>query len=78
MEPIDPKTYKRYIVGFNFFKQDTLRLIFLRGADVEKQGGLLTGDYKDGRRLALFSSMADVKKHEKELKRIVKQLIKNM
>ncbi|HRT52522.1 MAG TPA: SRPBCC domain-containing protein [Flavobacteriales bacterium] len=78
MEPFDPKTYKRYIVGFNFFKQDTLRLIFLRGADVEKQGGLLTGDYKDGRRLALFSSMADVKKHEKELKRIVKQLIKNM
>ena len=78
MEPFDPKTYKRYIVGFNFFKQDTLRLIFLRGADVEKQGGLLTGDYKDGRRLALFSSMADVKKHEKELKRIVKQLIKTM
>ena len=78
MEPFDPKTYKRYIVGFNFFKQDTLRLIFLRGADVEKQGGLLTGDYKDGRRLALFSSMADVKKHEKEIKRIVKELVKNM
>lgn len=78
MKPFDPKTYKRYIVGFNFFKQDMLRLIFLRGADVQKKGDLLTGDYKDGRRLALFSSTADVKKHEKEIKRIVKELVKNM
>lgn len=78
MKPFDPKTYKRYIVGFNFFKKDCLRLIFLRGADVQKKGDPLTGDYKEGRRLALFSSMAEVKKHEKELKRIVKELVKNM
>ena len=78
MKPFDPKTYKRYIVGFNFFKQDTLRLIFLRGADVDNGKGLLTGDYKDGRRLVLFSSMAEVQKHEKEIKRIVKALVKNM
>lgn len=78
MEPFDPKTYKRYIVGFNFFKQDTLRLIFLRGADVQKKGDILTGEYKDGRRLALFSSMADVKKHEKEIKRIIKELVKKI
>lgn len=78
MEPFDPKTYKRYIVGFNFFKRDTLRLIFLRGAEVKNTGGLLEGDYADGRRLALFGSMADVKRHEKELKRIVKALIAQM
>ncbi|MBL7952355.1 MAG: SRPBCC domain-containing protein [Flavobacteriales bacterium] len=78
MKPFDPKTYKRYIVGFNFFKQDMLRLIFLRGAEVQKKGGLLTGDYTDGRRIALFGSMTDVKKHEKEIKRIVKELVKNM
>ena len=78
MKPFDPKTYKRYVVGFNFFKQDVLRLIFLRGADVENKQGLLTGDYKDGRRLALFTSAAEVKKHEKELLRIIKALIKNM
>lgn len=78
MKPFDPKTYKRYIVGFNFFKQDTLRLIFLRGADVQKKGDVLTGEYKDGRRLALFSRIADVKKSEKEIERIVKELVKNM
>lgn len=78
MKPFDPKTYKRYIVGFNFFKQDMLRLIFLRGADVQKKGDMLTGDYTDGRRLALFSSIAAVKKHEKEIKRIIKELVKNM
>lgn len=78
LEPFDPKTYKRYLVGFNFFKQDALRLIFLRGADVKKQGDLLTGDYKDSRRLAVFSSMSEVKTHEKEIKRIVKELIKHM
>lgn len=78
MKPFDPKTYKRYIVGFNFFKQDTLRLIFLRGADVANTKGLLTGDYKDGRRLALFQSLGEVKKNEKEVTRIIKQLVRNM
>lgn len=78
MKSFDPKTYKRYIVGFNFFKQDMLRLIFLRGAEVKKHGGLLEGEYKDGRRLALFRSLADVKKNEKALKSIVKELVKNM
>jgi len=55
-----------------------LRLIFLRGADVENKKGLLTGDYKDGRRLALFTSVAEVKKNKKEITRILKALIKNM
>ena len=78
MKPFDPKTYKRYIVGFNFFKKDVLRMIFLRGADVKKHGGLLEGDYKDGRRLALFTSLAEVKKNEKQLKSIIKELVNNM
>jgi uncharacterized protein YndB with AHSA1/START domain len=76
LEPFDPKTYKRYIVGFNFFRQDTIRLIFLRGAAVADKSGLLTGDYKDGRRLALFHSMDDLKKKEPDLKRIVKEIVK--
>jgi hypothetical protein len=75
MKPFEPKSYKRYVVGFNFFKQDCVRLIFLRGADVKKTDGLLAGDYKDGRRLALFNGMNDVKKNEKELKRVVKELV---
>ena len=78
MKPFDPKTYKRFIIGFNFFKKDCLRLIFLRGADVKNTKGLLTGDYKDGRRLALIHDIGEAKKHEKEIKRIVKELVKNM
>ncbi len=78
MKPFDPKTYKRYIVGFNFFKRDMIRLILLRGTDVKKHGGLLEGDYKDGRRLALFTSTQDVKRNEKVLKSIVKELVTNM
>lgn len=78
MKPFDPKTYKRYVVGFNFFKPDVIRMIFLRGADVKNHGSLLEGDYKDGRRLALFTSSADVKKNEKQLKSIIKELLSNM
>jgi len=76
MKPFNPKDYKRYIVGFNFFKQDTGRLIFLRGADAADPTGILEGDYKDGRRLVLIKSIDDAKRKEKDLKKIVKQLLK--
>jgi hypothetical protein len=56
-----------------------LRLIFLRGADVENKKGLLTGDYKDGRRLALFTSVGrGEEEQEGDSLRILKALIKNM
>ena len=78
MEPFNPKEYKRYIVGFNFYKQDTIRLIFLRGADAADHGGLLEGDYKDGRRLISYKSLDDVKKTEGQLKKIIKDLVRKM
>lgn len=78
MEPFDPKTYKRYIVGFNFFKQDCVRLIFLRGADAKDPNGILEGNYADGRRLLLIRSLEDLKEKEKDLKRIIKELVKNV
>ncbi|MBP6391309.1 MAG: SRPBCC domain-containing protein [Flavobacteriales bacterium] len=78
MAPFDPKTYKRYVVGFNFFKQDCVRLIFLRGADVKDPNGILEGSYADGRRLLLIRSLEDLKQKEKDLKRIIKELLKNM
>ena len=76
MKPFKPKEYKRYIVGFNFFKKDCLRLIFLRGALVKNKPGLLQGDYADGRRLALFYTMEEVKAKKKELQDIVRKLVK--
>lgn len=76
MKPFDPKEYKRFIVNFNFYKQDTLRIIFLRGAEATDKTGLLEGDYKDGRRISSLKSIDDFKKKEKDFKSIIKQLIK--
>lgn len=78
MEPFKPKEYKRHIVVFNLFKKDKLRLIFLKAANVKDPAHLLQGDYSDGRRITSFKSMAEVKKNEKALKDIVKQLLKSI
>jgi hypothetical protein len=78
MPAFNPKEYKRYIVGFVFNKKDCIRLVFLRGADVTDKTGLLEGDYKDGRRLINFTSIADVTSKKKALKQIIKQLLKKI
>ena len=76
MKPFKPREYKRYIVGFNLFKKDCIRLIFLRGALVSDKSGLLEGDYADGRRLALFHNSDEVKAKRKDLQNIIKTLLK--
>ena len=73
MKPFNPKEYKRFIVGFNFFKKDCVRLIFLRGAQLQDTSGLLQGSYADGRRLALFYSMEQVTSNGKTLRQLVKK-----
>ena len=78
MKPFAPKEYKRFIGGMNFFKKDCLRIIFLRGALANDKSGLLLGDYKDGRRLALFSSISEVKEKKKDLQKILKEILKKM
>ena len=78
MKPFNPKDYKRYIVGSNLFKKDTLRMIFLRGANAQDPTNILEGDYKDGRRLLSFKSIDDVKSKEKAMKSIIKELVKNI
>jgi hypothetical protein len=69
MKPFDPKEYKRYIVGCNLFKKDTLRIIFLRGSSANDPTGILEGNYKDGRRIVSLKSISDVKSKEAELKK---------
>jgi hypothetical protein len=76
MKPFAPKEYKRFIIAFNLHKKDCVRLIFLTGAKLEDASGLLTGDYADGRRLALFHSMEEVKANEKILQKLVKKWLK--
>jgi hypothetical protein len=71
--PFNPKEYKRYIIVFNLFKQDCIRLVFPSGAKVNDTSGLLTGDYADGRRLALFYSSGDVKSKKDTLQHVIKE-----
>jgi len=75
MKPFEPKEYKRYIVGFNLYRQEAIRLIFLRGASATDPGRILEGEFKDGRRIAHIKSLADLKEKEKALKNIIKELV---
>jgi hypothetical protein len=76
MKPTKPKEYRRYIVVFNLFKQDCIRLVFPRGAKVKDASGLLEGDYADGRRLAMFYSSKDVKSKEKNLRAVISKWLR--
>lgn len=72
MKEFDPKEYKRDIIVFNLFK-GRIMLVFPSGAKVKDTSGLLEGDYKDGRRLIVFSDLKDVKAKEKALQSVIKQ-----
>jgi hypothetical protein len=76
MEPFNPKEYRRHLVVFNLFKKDCIRLVFWGGAKVKDTSGFLEGDYADGRRLAMFYGMNDVKSKQAKLQKIVKQQLK--
>jgi hypothetical protein len=76
MEQSDPKLYKRYLIVFNLFKKDCIRLVFWGGAKVKDKSGFLQGDYADGRRLALFQNLDDVNANKKHLLQTLKLQLK--
>jgi hypothetical protein len=76
MKPTNPKEYRRYIVVFNLFRRDCIRLVFPSGGKVQDSSGLLEGDYADGRRLAMFYSVKDVSSKEKALRGVIKKWLK--
>jgi len=78
MEAADPKKYKRYLVVFNLFKKDCIRLVFWCGAKVNDKSGFLEGDYADGRRLAIFATMSEVETKRKILQYTVKEQLKHL
>jgi len=75
MKPFDPKEYKREIIVFNLFK-NRIMLVFPSGAKVNDGSGLLEGDYKDGRRIAIFKDLKDVKAKEKKLQAVITTWLK--
>jgi hypothetical protein len=76
MKPTNPKEYRRYIVVFNLFRKDCIRLVFPSGAKVQDSSGLLEGDYADGRRLAMFYSVKDVGSKGKALRGVIRKWLK--
>ena len=75
MKPFDPKEYKREIVVMNLHK-GRIMLVFPSGAKVKYDSGLLEGDYKDGRRITIFTDLKDVKSKERALQKVIKEWIK--
>ncbi len=75
MKPFNPKEYKRYIVSFNLFKNDCIRLIFLMGAKLTDTTKILEGDYKDGKRLVLFENMDAILEKRQTLQNLIKEWI---
>jgi hypothetical protein len=78
MKPSDPKKYKRYLIVFNLFKKDCVRLVFWGGGKVDDKFKFLEGDYADGRRLALFHDMQEVKSKKKALEHTLKEQLKHL
>jgi len=78
MADFDPKQHKRHVVVFNLFKKDCVRLVFPSGATIGDTSGLLVGDYADGRRLALFSSVDEVHSKKLALKRVIKRWLSEL
>jgi len=78
MKSFDPKEYKRYITGFVFNRQDCIRMVFLRGALISDEFKILEGDFKDSRKLIVFNSLDDAKSKEKELRKVIKELVRRI
>lgn len=75
MKPFDPKEYKREIIVFNLFK-NRIMLVFPSGAKTNDKSGLLQGEYKDGRRIAIFKDIKDVKAKTAVLQTVIKEWLK--
>jgi hypothetical protein len=66
--------YKKDLVTFNPRNQKVVQLVFHHESIVKIQSEFLEGDYKD-RRLMHFKDKGDIKSKEKELTRIMHQLV---
>ena len=70
MVEFDPKEYKRDMIVMNLHK-GRIMLVFPSGAKVNDQSGLLGGDYKDGRRIAIFKDMEEVQAKQGALQKVI-------
>lgn len=71
MAPFNPKEYKRDIAVMNLHK-NRIMVVFPSGAKLNDTSGLLTGDYADGRRIAVFKDLEDIKSKAETVKKLIK------
>ena len=71
MAPFNPKEYKRDIAVMNLHK-NRIMVVFPSGAKLDDTSGLLTGDYTDGRRIAIFKDLEDIKSKAETVKTLIK------
>ena len=78
MEPFNPKEYRRHLVVLNFYRKNCLRLVFWHGDRAKDKSGFLEGDYADGRRLAMLSSVEQLRDRKKALVAVLKTQLGEM
>lgn len=71
MASFDAKEYKRDIAVMNLYK-NRIMLVLPNSAKINDPTNLLTGDYKDGRRLIVFNDFADVQAKANALQVVIK------
>ena len=74
MKPFNPKEYKRDIAVMNLHK-GKIMIVFPSGAKLNDTSGLLTGDYTDGRRIAVFKDLEDVKSKAETLNHLINRWV---
>ncbi len=70
IKPFDPKEYRRHIIVMNLHKR--ILMVFPSGAKIDNTSGLLTSDYKDGRRLVEIKTIDEVKIIKPQLQAAIK------
>ena len=78
MEPFSPKEYRRHLVVFNFYRKDCIRMVFWHGDRANDKSGFLEGEYPDGRRIALLSSVEELQARKKALVAALKSQLKHI
>ncbi|MEZ5314576.1 MAG: DUF1801 domain-containing protein [Thermoanaerobaculia bacterium] len=71
MEPFPATEYRRHLVVFNFYRKESLRLVFWHGDRAEDRSGFLQGDYADGRRIASLATVEELAAKRKVLRAVL-------
>ena len=64
-----------YLLTIHVKAQDKVMLIFHNAVTPQVTSPILEGDYSDGRRMAYFTDLADVREHRAQLDDVLTQLI---